>query len=213
MVYILGAGGMAKETAMIYNDLGRFDEIEGFIEHNVNKNKFIYNKKVNDASIINKISKKSNFIGAIGSPLRKSWIENIERERFKFDTIIHPLANINENTQIEAGCIFNTGVTCNCDISIGKHSILNTGSILSHDVKVGNFVTIGPGTNIGGNVEIEDECWISIGVTIINSINIGKKSFIGAGAVVTNDIPDNVLALGIPARPVRKLNEQDWDRL
>lgn len=213
MTYILGAGGMAKETAMIYYDLGRFDEVKGFIEHNANGKKLMFNKKVNDASIINKIDKRSKLIGAIGSPKRKKWIEILEKKGFEFDTIIHPLTKINETIKIDNGCIFNTGVICTCDASIGKHSILNTNSIISHDVKIGNFVTIGPGTNIGGNVKIGNESWISIGATIINSINIGKKSYIGAGSVVTNDIPDNVLAYGVPARPVRKLNDQDWKEL
>jgi acetyltransferase-like isoleucine patch superfamily enzyme len=30
---------------------------------------------------------------------------------------------------------------------------------------------------------------------------------------VVNDIPENVLAFGIPAKPIRKLNEEDWIEL
>jgi len=33
------------------------------------------------------------------------------------------------------------------------------------------------------------------------------------GAVVSEDIPENVLALGVPAKPIRKLTEVDWKEL
>ncbi len=54
---------------------------------------------------------------------------------------------------------------------------------------------------------------IGVGTTIIDRVSIGKGSFIGAGAVVTEDIPENVLAVGVPAKPIRTLSESDWIEL
>ena len=76
-----------------------------------------------------------------------------------------------------------------------------------------SIVTVGHGAHIAGNVTIGDECWIDIGVTLIDRVAIGKGSYVGAGAVVTEDIPENVLAVGVPAKPVRKLTESDWKEL
>ena len=62
---------------------------------------------------------------------------------------------------------------------------------------------MGLGTAVGS--------WIGIGSTIIHSINIGKGCFIAAGSVVVKDIPDYTLALGVPAKPVRKIKDSDWE--
>ncbi len=214
MIYILGASAMARETLNIYKDLGRFKEIDGFIEENCKKEDLkIHGKNVMDASVIDILAKDSIFIGAMGSPKRKRWIEEIERKGFNFDTVIHPSTIVGDSVNISKGCIVCPGGILTCDIKIGRHSIINIGSTINHDCIIGEFVTIGPGTNIAGNVIIGDECWISIGVKIINDVSIGKGSFIGAGAVVTEDIPENVLAVGVPAKPIRKLTEYDWEEL
>lgn len=214
MIYILGAGAMARQTLNIYKDLGRFKEIGGFIEENCKREGLkVHDKSVLDASIIDTLSKDSIFIGAMGSPKRKRWIEKIERKGFNFDIVIHPFTAVGDFVEIGKGCIICTGVIIICDTKIGRHSIFLCGSTIGHDCKVGNFVTIGPGVNIAGNVTLNDECWIGIGVKIINRVSIGKGSLIGAGAVVTEDIPENVLAVGVPAKPIRQLSESDWKKL
>lgn len=205
---------MARETLVIYKELGRFKEIGGFIEENCKRESLkIHGKSVMDASIIDTLPKDSIFIGAIGSPKRKMWIEEVEWKGFNFDTVIHPSAITGDFVNIDEGCIVCPGVILTCDIKIGRHSIINIGSTINHDCIIGDFVTISPNVNIAGNVTIGDECWIGIGAKIINKISIGKGSFIGAGAVVTGDIPDNVLAVGVPAKPIRKLTESDWRKL
>ena len=214
MIYILGAGSMARETLNIYKNLGKFEEIGGFIEENCKKEDLkIRGKSVMDASIIDTLPKDSIFIGAMGSPKRKRWIEEIELKGFNFDTIIHPSAIISDFVNIGKGCILCPGVILTCDIKIGRHSIVNISSTINHDCVIGDFVTISPGLTIAGNVTIGNECLIGIGVKIINEVSIGKGSFIGAGAVVTKDIPENVLAVGVPAKPLRQLKESDWEKL
>ena len=52
---------------------------------------------------------------------------------------------------------------------------------------------------IGSNV------WLGGGVIVLPGVTIGQNSVVGAGAVVTRDLPDNVVAMGIPARVVRSV--------
>ncbi len=54
-------------------------------------------------------------------------------------------------------------------------------------------------------IHIGNDVWLGGNVTIIGGVTIGDNVVIGAGAVVTKDIPDNSLAIGVPARVVRKL--------
>ena len=56
-------------------------------------------------------------------------------------------------------------------------------------------------------ITIGDDCWIGGNTVLCPGVTIGKGSVIGAGSVVTKDIPENVLAVGNPAKVIRRLNE------
>lgn len=56
------------------------------------------------------------------------------------------------------------------------------------------------------NVIIEDGVWIGEKVIILPGVTIGKKSVIGAGSVVTKNIPAYSIAVGNPARVIKKWN-------
>ena len=214
MIYILGAGNMARETLNIYRDLNKLTKVAGFIEEKQrNGDLKIYGKSVMDATVIDTLPKSSTFIGAIGSPKRKRWIEEIERRGFGFETAIHPSVIRGEPVKIHEGSIICAAVVLTCDIEIGRHTIVNINSTVSHDCVIGDFVTICPGVSIGGNVKIDNETWVGIGATIINKVSIGRGAYICAGAVVTEDIPESVLAAGVPAKPLRTLVESDWRKL
>ena len=58
-------------------------------------------------------------------------------------------------------------------------------------------------------ITIGDNVWIGAGVHVMGGVTIGKNSVIGAGSVVTKDIPENVIAAGVPCKVVRKITEQD----
>lgn len=97
------------------------------------------------------------------------------------------------------------------NISIGRNvTVAQFVSILDHDHR---GVVRGEGANrevhfdgyscapisIGSNV------WISDKVTILKGVNIGSNVIIGANSVVTSDIPDFSVAVGSPAKVVKKL--------
>lgn len=205
---------MAREILNIYKRLGKLEDVGGFIEENCKRQgSKLHGKETMDASIIDTLPENSTFIGAMGSPERRRWIEEIEQRRFEFDTLIHPSAVMGDFVNVGKGCIVCAGVVLTCDIEIGRHSIINIGATISHDSVIGDFVTVAPGVRMGGYVSIGDGCWIGIGATIIDRISIGSGSFVGAGAVVTKDIPENVLAAGVPAKPIRRMTESEWRKL
>ena len=61
-------------------------------------------------------------------------------------------------------------------------------------------------------VTIGDGCWIGEKACILPGVNIGKKCIIGAGSVVTKSIPDYSIAVGNPARIIKKYDFEvhDW---
>lgn len=64
-------------------------------------------------------------------------------------------------------------------------------------------------SEFAGEIHIEDDVWISANVAVIDGVTIGKGAVIGAGSVVTRDIPAGWLAVGVPARPIKKITEKD----
>ncbi len=58
-------------------------------------------------------------------------------------------------------------------------------------------------------VKIGKNCWIGAGVTIVPGVTVGDNSVIGAGSVVTRDIPANVVAVGVPCRVLREIDDRD----
>lgn len=55
-------------------------------------------------------------------------------------------------------------------------------------------------------VKINDGCWIGEKVIILPGVCIGTKSIIGAGSVVTKNIPDYCIAVGNPAKAIKKFD-------
>lgn len=112
------------------------------------------------------------------------------------------------------------------NIKIGNNVKLNRGVFITANtyIKIGDNVMIGPYTVINsgnhiyedstkliqeqghkvGKIQIEEDVWIGSNVTILAGVKIGKGSVIGAGAVVNNNIPDYSVAVGVPAKVVKK---------
>ena len=56
----------------------------------------------------------------------------------------------------------------------------------------------------GGSVLIKDGARIGVNVTILPGVKIGENAAIGAGSLVNKSIPDNVIAVGVPAKPIKR---------
>lgn len=60
-------------------------------------------------------------------------------------------------------------------------------------------------------VNIGHDTWIGARATILPGISIGNFCVVAAGSVVTKDVPDYTVVAGVPAKPVKQLNPQDFE--
>ena len=104
------------------------------------------------------------------------------------------------------------------NIIIGNNTLLGSDICITsenHGMEVESDLNFGKQPLICRDVVIGDGCWISEKVIILPGVHIGKKCVIGAGAVVTKDIPDYSIAVGNPARVIKKYNFETkvWEKL
>jgi maltose O-acetyltransferase len=111
-------------------------------------------------------------------------------------------------------------------LEIGDSVSINYGAAISVDerISIGSRVRIGPYAMLmdsdfhtagdrsqrpSAPIVLEDEVWLAARVTVLKGCRIGKGSVITAGSVVSSDIPPGVIAGGVPARVLRKIDAGD----
>ena len=101
-------------------------------------------------------------------------------------------------------------------IIIGKYTNIQDGAILHGDpgepTILEDYVTVGHRAVIH-SAHIETGCLIGIGAIILDGVRVGEGSIIGAGSVVTKDVPKRSLVLGIPARQVKQISQEQAQEL
>lgn len=102
---------------------------------------------------------------------------------------------------INSGCRFQDqgGISIGDDCLVGHNVVIAT---LQHDIRPAHRADLLPSpVVIGTNV------WLGANVTVLPGVTIGDDAVIGAGSVVTKDIPAASMAVGSPARVVRRIRD------
>lgn len=119
-------------------------------------------------------------------------------------TVVHPAAYVHPSASLGQGTVVFAGAVVQPCANVGAHVIVNTGATIDHDCMIDDFVHIAPGTNLAGGVKIGRGAFLGIGSAVIPYRSIGEWSTVGAGAVVITDLPAGVTAVGVPAIPLER---------
>lgn len=117
-----------------------------------------------------------------------------------FPNIIAPNALIGPSVKMGCGCIITSCCVLTVDITIGNFLISNLSTTIGHDTIIGDYVTLYPGAHISGSVTLGKCASIGTGAVVLQGLTIGANTFIGAGAAVIKDIPEECVAVGVPAK-------------
>jgi sugar O-acyltransferase (sialic acid O-acetyltransferase NeuD family) len=122
-------------------------------------------------------------------------------------TVVSPHARIGHfGNRIDDGVIITTGTVITNDIAICEGALINLNCTIGHDSYIGRYSELSPGVHISGHCTVGDFCSVGTGAVILPGVVLGENVVIGAGAVVSKDMESNTMAVGIPARSIKKLD-------
>ena len=205
-IVIIGYGGHAKSVADSIKQGGKY-RIVGYTDVSESESEFPY-LGTDDALkeiFASGIHNAALGIGYVGKTDKRSSLVNLAQNiGFTFPAIVDPTAVIAKDAKIGAGTFVGKNAVVNANAEIGEYCIINTGSIVEHDVTIGAYSHIAVGAVLCGEVTVGEQTFIGANSTVIQCLKIGSKSVVGAGAVVTKDLPDDCLAVGVPAEVKKK---------
>jgi acetyltransferase-like isoleucine patch superfamily enzyme len=101
---------------------------------------------------------------------------------------------------------FHSEVFSGSSVTVGRHGLFAAYTYLvggGHEFeRAGTPVLEQARTSAG--ITLGDDVWLGAGAKVLDGVKIGSRVAVGAGAVVTRDLPDGVVAVGVPARVVRE---------
>ncbi len=111
---------------------------------------------------------------------------------------------IEDDVEIGANTHIARGPLQRSDTVIGKGTKVDVLVHIGHGVRIGRHCVVVCITSIFGRVKIGDFTFISSQVCIREGVNVGNRVLVGMGSIVTKDIPDNLVVIGSPAKPIRE---------
>jgi acetyltransferase-like isoleucine patch superfamily enzyme len=143
--------------------------------------------------------------------------------RIEAGAIIGDQAQVRERTVIGSHSVVGRGSTVDFDSVLGERVLIQTGVYVTAGSVVEDRVFLGPGvttTNddtMGRHPRGEPlagptfrrACRVGGGVVLTPGIEIGEEAFVAAGAIVTRDVGPREVVMGVPARVVRRVGDED----
>lgn len=203
-IFVYGAGGHARSVAEVIRREGRYriasvldDERAGQV-----------------AGVGEVVGGREQLRGLAAAGIRAGFVaigKNDDREAITqlvtesglaLVSPIDPAAVVAEGVTIGPGTVLMPFSLVGAGSSVGRGVILNTSATVDHDCEVGEFAHLSVGVHLGGACVVGPRSLVGIGAVLANGVRLGSRVTIGASAAVVGDVGNDVVAGGVPARPL-----------
>jgi acetyltransferase-like isoleucine patch superfamily enzyme len=138
-------------------------------------------------------------------------------------SIVGDQAYVRERTTVGPDTVIGRASAVDNDVAIGARVRIQTQvyvtahSTIEDDVFVGpcamttnddTMARLAPGTPMRG-ATLRRACRVGGGAVLLPGVEIGEEAFVAAGAVVTSDVPPRKVVMGVPARVVKDVPDED----
>jgi sugar O-acyltransferase (sialic acid O-acetyltransferase NeuD family) len=204
---IVGAGGLARETAATAKALGW--TVRGFLDDDPT----LHGLTKSGVPVLGPLDLAENLpayvrvVVCIANPrnpgVRQRVVERLALPDERYATVVHPSADLGAGSTLGPGTILLAQVALTADVTIGAHVAVMPQTVFTHDDVVADYATIASGVRVSGTVRIGAGAYLGAGALIRESSTIGAGALVGMGAVVLHDVPAGEVWAGNPARFLR----------
>lgn len=203
---IYGAGGLGREMLVLaqrLNQHARWEEI--FFIDDVTEESVIAGATVRRFAQVN--FTHLEVVIAQGEPAARQTLAEKVQMKTRLATLIHPAVYIPSGSHIGEGAVICDGVCISCDVRINDNALIQPHACIGHDSVVGAHSVVSSNVTLAGHVNIGQRVFIGMNSAVKEKTTLGDDAIIGMGSAVFSDIAQATIALGNPARVMRR-NEQ-----
>ena len=203
--YLYGAGGLGVETMDILCEAISHSGDVSFDCEFLDDNPTVESRSGFSIIIPEHAVAGSCVTIAVGEPYARQKIyERLTELALHLASVISPKSHVSSLAMVGDGAIIAPFCSVQASAWIGKNVAVNTASIIGHNVVVSDNAVLASMVNLGGDVSVGAHAFVGMGALVKQGVSIGESSIVGMGSVVYSDVPDGMIALGNPARVVRR---------
>jgi sugar O-acyltransferase (sialic acid O-acetyltransferase NeuD family) len=214
---IIGAGGLARETAQAVRDAGELT----LLGH-LDDNPALHGTEVDGVPVLGGCDlihelPEAQAVVCVGSPRdyasRARLVRRLALPESRYATVVHPTAVVSATSRIGPGSVLLAHCVLTAAVRVGAHVAVMPQDVLTHDDEVADFATIASGVRLGGSTRLERGAYVGAGALLREGLVIGAWSLIGMGSTVLHDVPPGEVWAGSPARLLREAAAPALDEL
>ena len=207
---IYGTGGTGREVHEIVSSMDplyeRWEELV-FVD-DVTEERELYGSRIMSFEALSRSLDASEveFVVAVGEPSSRELLyDRVVSRGYSLATVIHPSAFVAPSARLGHGVFVKMQSIVSSDAVLEDNVFVQADVIVGHDVRVGAHTQISAFSHIAGNASLGERCYLGVRSSVREECVMGDDVVVAMGGVVMEKrVPPRVLAVGNPAKYVRR---------